>query len=130
MNSEHYIEWLTEQLLPGLEGPTVIILDNASYHNKLKDKAPTTNDRKRDIQKRLDKHNIPYNQTDIKKTLLNFVKQHRPEPLYLTHKVIHDMGHQVLRLPVAHCELNPIELAWASVKGYVAKHNRCYNLAE
>ena len=29
----------------------------------------------------------------------------------------------VLRLPVAHCELNPIELAWASVKGYAAKHN-------
>ena len=45
MNSEHYIEWLTEQLLPELEGPTVIILNNASYHNKLKDKAPTTNNR-------------------------------------------------------------------------------------
>ena len=36
----------------------------------------------------------------------------------------------MLRLPVAHCELNPIELAWASVKGYVAKHNRDYNLGE
>jgi len=34
----------------------------------------------------------------------------------------------VLRLPVAHCELNPIELAWASVKDYVAKHNKDYNL--
>ena len=36
----------------------------------------------------------------------------------------------MLRLPVAHCELNPIELAWASVKGYVAKHNKKHNLTE
>ena len=36
----------------------------------------------------------------------------------------------MLRLPVAHCELNPIELARASVKGYIAKHNKDYNLAE
>ena len=26
------------------------------------------------------------------------------------------------------CELNPIELAWASVKGYVAKHDKTHNL--
>ena len=42
----------------------------------------------------------------------------------------HGHGHTVLRLPVAHCELNPIELAWASVKGYVAKHNKNFNLTE
>ena len=34
MNGEHYTEWLTEQLLPQLERPSVIILDNAFYHNK------------------------------------------------------------------------------------------------
>ena len=40
-----------------------------------------------------------------------------------------DMGHLVLCLPVAHSELNPcIELPWASVKGYRAKHNKDYNL--
>lgn len=40
------------------------------------------------------------------------------------------MGHTVLRLPVAHCELNPIELAWASMKGYVAKHNKNFTMTE
>ncbi len=93
-------------------------LDNASYHNKQKDKAPTTNNRKDEIKEWLDKHNISYNQTDLKATLLELVKQHRPRPLYLTDEAIHEHGHRVLRLPVAHCELNPIELAWASVKGY------------
>ena len=51
MNSEHDIERLTKQLLPRLDVPTLIILDNASYHNKQKDKHPTTNDRKASIRK-------------------------------------------------------------------------------
>ena len=27
------------------------------------------------------------------------------------------VGHEVARLPEAHCELNPIEMAWSQVKG-------------
>ncbi len=73
MNSEHYIEWLND-ILPTLDKPSVIILDNASYHNKQKDRAPTSNDTKAIIQNWLDTHNIPYNTTDIKKTLLDIVK--------------------------------------------------------
>ena len=34
MNSERFFEWMTEKLLPKLHKPSVIILDNASYHNK------------------------------------------------------------------------------------------------
>ena len=48
MNSEHFKECLTEQLLPRLEEPSVVKLDNASYHNK--NKAPTSSDRKDDIE--------------------------------------------------------------------------------
>ena len=36
----------------------------------------------------------------------------------------------MLRLPVADCELNPIELAWASVKAYIVRHNTRYTLQE
>ena len=33
-------------------------------------------------------------------------------------------GHTVyIRLPPYHCELNPIELAWAAEKNFVAKEN-------
>ena len=34
INSKHYMEWMSQQLLPQLQEPTVIILDNTSYHNK------------------------------------------------------------------------------------------------
>ena len=41
-----HMEWMTQQLLPQLEEPTVIILDNDSYHNKQKDKPPNSIDKK------------------------------------------------------------------------------------
>ena len=64
MNSKHYMEWMTQQLLFRLEELTVIVLDNASYHNKQKDKLPTTN-KMDDITTWLDQHHISYNDTDI-----------------------------------------------------------------
>ena len=48
----------------------------------------------------------------------------------VTDDAIHTAGRTVLRLPVAHCELNPIELAWASVKGYIAKYNKEFTMTE
>ena len=32
----------------------------------------------------------------------------------------------MVRLPVAHCELNPIEMAWSQVKGHVKDNNKKY----
>ena len=43
INSEHFIEWFTQQLLPNIPPTSVIILDNASYHKQMDvDKPPTT----------------------------------------------------------------------------------------
>jgi hypothetical protein len=61
MNSEHFMEWFTEQLVPNIPPNSVIVLDNATYHNK----PPTTATRKDDIKKWLDEHNIPYSDKDI-----------------------------------------------------------------
>ena len=36
----------------------------------------------------------------------------------------------VLRLPIAHCELNPIESAWAQVMEHVRSHNQKFTLKE
>ena len=39
-------------------------------------------------------------------------------------------GHEVVRLPVFHCTLNPIELAWAQVKGHIKANTKVFNLTE
>jgi hypothetical protein len=35
-------------------------------------------------------------------------------------------GHEVLRLPPYHCELNPIELIWGDLKGFVGLGNSTF----
>ena len=42
--------------------------------------------------------------------------------VYKTDKIANLHGHEVIRIPVRHCELNPIELIWVQVKGFVAKN--------
>ena len=34
MNSEHFMEWFMKQLLPNIPDNAVIVVDNATYHNK------------------------------------------------------------------------------------------------
>jgi hypothetical protein len=53
------------------------------------------------------------------------IKQKETPVVYITDKIANI---QVLRAPVRHYELNPIELIWAQVKGFVAKNNAIFRL--
>jgi hypothetical protein len=57
-----------------------------------------------------------------KKVLYEKIEQKKTPVGYKTDKIADLHGHEVLRNPVRHCELNPIELIWAQVKGFVAKN--------
>ena len=48
--------------------------------------------------------------------------------LYFISDII--IGHEVVQLPVAHCTLNPIEMAWAQVKGHIKANTRQFTLTE
>ena len=66
--------------------------------------------------------------TDTKKVLYEKIKQKKTPVVYKTDKIANLHGHEVLRTPVRHCELNPIEFIWAQVKGFVAKINTTFPL--
>jgi hypothetical protein len=36
MNSFFFLEWFENQLMPALKNPSLVVLDNASYHNACK----------------------------------------------------------------------------------------------
>ena len=74
MNTEHYMEWFTQQLLPNLPPNSLIFVDNTTYHNKQEDQVPTTANQKDGIKLWLNRQNIRYADTDIKITLLGKVK--------------------------------------------------------
>lgn len=67
----------------------------------------------------------------LKQELLSLVNQHKS--IYdknVVDEMAKEQGKLVLRLPPYHCELNPIELIWAQVKGYVARNNKTFNIKD
>jgi len=56
--------------------------------------------------------------------LAESVKDSRPS-VYVTYVIAEKLGRGItcLRTPIAHCELSPVELAWAQVRGHITKHN-------
>ncbi len=71
---------------------------------------------------------------ELKAELLEQARAHATEKLYVTdqmaeeYKIRSSMNVAVLRLPIGHCELNPIELIWAQVKRKVAVENRKFTV--
>ena len=60
------------------------------------------------LQNYLTQHNIPFSATDTKKVLYEKIKQKKTPVVYKTDKIANLHGHEVIRAPVRHCELNPI----------------------
>ena len=105
-------------------------MDNAPYHNEVHEKCPTKSSLKRDMVAWLEKKGIPLDPSSIKSELYAIISQHKCKTTYKSDIIAELQGHTVLRLPVAHCELNPIELVWAQVKGYAARNNKTFRMSE
>jgi hypothetical protein len=60
------------------------------------------------LQNYLTQHNILFSATDTKKVLYEKIKQKKTPVVYKTNKIANLHGHEVLRIPVRHCEINPI----------------------
>ncbi|KAK3895350.1 hypothetical protein Pcinc_000940 [Petrolisthes cinctipes] len=111
VNGELFLRWLTSQLLPSLAEPSVLVIDNALYHSQLTEESrcPTTSTKKADLVKWLEHRKLPYPSHSTRSELLKICKKHQPEPKYAVDEVIRTWGHEVVRLPPAHPELNAIE---------------------
>ena len=123
MNGPIFLNWFENQLMPALKSPSVIVLDNASYHNIKTEETvvPNFNQRKAVLQDYLSKHNIPFQPLETKKQLYEKIKFKKLLSVFKTDKIANLHGHEVLRTPVRHCELNPIELIWHRLKGLLQK---------
>ena len=131
MNGAVFMNWVQHQLLPYLTTPTVVVMDNASYHSMLdpERRQPTSAWKKKQIQDWLTSHDIPFDVTLTKPELYVICKRNRVDPIYSIDNMISASGqHKVLRLPAYHCDLNPIELIWSQVKRRVAEENCHFTL--
>ena len=129
MNSERYEEWFHDQLLPNVTPNSLVVIDNASYHSRRLEAVPTMSSRKGEMQDWLLAHNIEYPERALKCELLALIRLSNPKPKYVIDEMAKASGHEVVRLPPYHCELNPIELCWSQVKGHIKEHNSKFTLS-
>lgn len=123
MNGPLFQKWFEEELLPNLPKNSLIIMDNASYHNILsEDSAPITTSSKSKIMEWLEQNKIEYPSDCLKAELIEILSKHNPEPTYVVDKIAKKYGHEVLRTPLYHPELQPIELCWGVVKNEVGRN--------
>lgn len=59
------------------------------------------------MQAWLTNHNMQYNTLDLKADLMAKIAAAHPHMVYFTDVKAEAVGHVVVRLPVAHCELSP-----------------------
>jgi transposase len=124
MNSDLFQKWFVEMLLENIPPNSLIIMDNASYHNTLAEYSPPTPlCSKKRILEWLEKNKI-YCRTDcLKPELVEILKKIAPEPSYAIDEIARSKGHEVIRTPPYHPELQPIETCWGVVKNHIARHS-------
>ena len=123
MNAELFRRWWVDHLLPNIPAHALIILDNAPYHNVLSaHSAPTPTGSKDHIRTWLEANNIPCRDDCLKVELVELLNKLAPPPTYVIDEIVAQWGHEVVRTPPYHPELQPIETCWGVLKNEVARH--------
>jgi hypothetical protein len=116
---------------PRLEDNAVIVIDNAPYHSRKKERIPTTNWNIPIIKEWLESKHIPFEDGMLNKELLCIVEQHKSTyNLFVVDEMAKSANKTVLHILPYHCKLNAIELVWAHIKGYVAASNKTFRMRE
>jgi hypothetical protein len=123
MDFENFRRWFRDGLLPHIPAASLIVMENAPYHNVYVDGVfyPPTSTKKAELQNWLQQNHPTMDQEAmIKAELLAVCRQLCPKPAYALDRMAEAAGHQILRTPQYHPELQPIENCWAVVKNHCA----------
>jgi hypothetical protein len=124
MNFENFRRWFIECLLPPIPKASLMVRDKAPYHNVYRDEEfyPTPSTKKADLPSGL-QPNPPERDQEarIKAELVAVCRQLCPKPEYELDRLAQAEGHQLLRTPPYHPELQPIEECWAVSKHHCAE---------
>ena len=149
MNAELFILWLKNMIFPNLKSigrRCVLVLDRASYHTTVTDdtKFPTKSWTKNKLCSAITRWGGPFNEEwplvgweklKLKAQLLEEAKDCHPGIIYEVQKLADSFSTpnfdiKILFLPVAHPDLNPIEMVWGTVKSAIQAKNLAFNINE
>jgi transposase len=121
MNWDNFSKWFKGQLLPNIAPKSVIILDNARYHNVYSDSFfPNKSSSKEQLRRWLTRNSHPWREDMLKSELMELCTRFAPVPEYQLDILAAEHKMSILRTPPYHPELQPIETCWAVVKNYMA----------
>lgn len=121
MNWDNFSKWFKEQLLPNIPPKSLIILDNARYHNVYSDNFfPSKSSSKEQLRQWLSRNAYPWREDMLKSELMELCTRFAPIPEYKLDILAAKHEMSILRTPPYHPELQPIETCWAVVKNYMA----------
>lgn len=121
MNWENFSKWFQNQLIPSIEPGSIIILDNAKYHNVLEDSVvPSSSSKKEQLRQWLSRNGYPWREDMLKTELLELCCRLAPSPEFRLDQIAVNHEMSILRTPPYHPELQPIETCWAVVKNHMA----------
>jgi len=130
MNGDTFYEWFV-RILPLLKENAIIVMDNASYHSVKKCQIPNMSWKKQKIIDWIESKGEIVTHPICKNDLMKEVRRLKDTyDKYVIDEYAKDNKKLVLRLPPYHCELNPIELAWSTVKNYVRTHNSTFKIKD
>jgi transposase len=124
MNWDLFKKWFVEMLLENISPNCLVIMDNASYHNTLSEHSPPTPlCSKKRIMEWLEQNRIYCRPDCLKPELVEILKKLAPAPSYAIDEIARSHGHEVIRTPPYHPELQPIETCWGVVKNHIARNS-------
>lgn len=123
MNFEIFKKWFIEKLIPNIPENSNIIMDNAPYHNTLSENsAPIATSSKLKISDWLERNKFICAKDCLKTELVEILNKVAPEPTYAIDEAAEKYGHDIIRTPPYHPELQPIEICWGVVKNEVGRN--------
>jgi len=123
MNAELFQKWFSEKLIPNIPNNSLIVMDNAAYHNTLSSCSPPTSTCAKDkIRSWLMENQIPCEKDCLKAELVAVLQKIAPSPIYQVDEIARKHGHEIVRTPPYHPELQPIEVCWGVVKNHIARN--------
>jgi len=137
MKSTSWLKWLEESVLPKIRSG-VLVIDRAPYHLVRNEatRPAASRFRKDQFADWLEAHNLilaewgpQWRTTCTRAVLKKRADENRPSPRYLVQDLAARFDVSVLISPVAHPELNPIEMVWGTVKMALKRANTSFSLA-
>jgi transposase len=128
INFDNYERWLKTKLIPNLLPNSVLLINNAAYHNVRLNPAPTSSSRKSAMIDWLSDRDIPFSDRMCKPELYSLIKLRKRFKTFKIDALLAEHGHSAFHLPPHHPDLNPNELICVSIKEYVARKNVSFRL--